>query len=235
MNTPALRVTSLAIAYTDAEGERLEVVSGLSFSVAPGQLCCIAGRSGSGKTSVARVLVGLTAPTDGAVVWGGVDLATLTEAERSDQRRKLTGYVDQEASLIPGLTVIDNILLPAIPDGRDAVRSAKSTAAQDLRRLGLERRRGWSPARLSGGERQRVALARALTAKTPVIVADEPTASLDRRWADAVIDILLEHADTGGIVVAASHDPALARASHTVVRLDQEPAARGPSSPRRAA
>lgn len=220
MNTPALQVTSLAIAYTDTEGEHLDVVSGLSFSVVPGQLCCIAGRSGSGKTSVARVLVGLTAPTGGTVTWGGVDLTKLTEVERSDQRRKITGYVDQEATLIPGLTVLDNILLPAIPDGRDAARRAKNKAAEDLRRLGLERRRKWSPARLSGGERQRVALARALTANTPAIVVDEPTASLDRRWADTVIDLLLEHADAGGIVVAASHDPTLARASHTVITLD---------------
>jgi ABC-type lipoprotein export system ATPase subunit len=220
MNTPALQVTSLAIAYTDTEGEHLDVVSGVSFSVVPGQLCCIAGRSGSGKTSVARVLVGLTAPAGGTVTWGGVDLSTLTEVERSDQRRKITGYVDQEATLIPGLTVLDNILLPAIPDGRDAARRAKNKAAEDLRRLGLERRRKWSPARLSGGERQRVALARALTANTPAIVVDEPTASLDRRWADTVIDLLLEHADAGGIVVAASHDPTLARASHTVITLD---------------
>jgi ABC-type lipoprotein export system ATPase subunit len=147
---------------------------------------------------------------------------------------KVTGHVDQEATLIPGLTVLDNILLPAIPDGRDLARRAKNTAAEDLRRLGLERRRKRSPTRLSGGERQRVALVRALTANTPVIVADEPTARLDRRWADTVIELLLEHVDDGGIVVAASHDPALARASNTVVVLDDEPDVRIPVSLRRA-
>jgi ABC-type lipoprotein export system ATPase subunit len=220
-DVPTLRVTELEITYTDTLGEKVNVVSDLSFSVEPGQLCCLAGRSGSGKTSVVRALVGLITPTSGTITWDGVEIRKLSPAELADQRRKITAYVDQEASLITGLNVLDNLLLPAIPDGRAAVAEAKTKAAAYLNQLGLEKRRSWAPLKLSGGERQRVALARALGTNTPVIIADEPTASLDRRWAENVISLIKTHTNNGGIVIAASHDPALAAASDIVINLDE--------------
>ncbi|MDR0837185.1 MAG: ATP-binding cassette domain-containing protein [Propionibacteriaceae bacterium] len=221
MNTSNLVVDSLSLAYTNSLGETLQVVTDLSFRVEPGQLCVLSGRSGSGKTSVIRALVGLLAWTAGSIKWGGIDLATLSETERADQRRKLTGYVDQEASLIPELSIVDNLLLPHLPDGRKAVLAAKQDAVDLLKKLGLDQRASWTSAKLSGGERSRAALVRGLAAKTGVIVTDEPTASVDRKWADKVIELLLAHAhDDGGMVIAASHDPGLAAVADVLVTLD---------------
>lgn len=205
---PRLQVEDLGIAFTDAAGEKSTIVENLNIEAVPGQLVCLTGRSGSGKTSVLRCLVGLATPTTGQITWDNTSTSSMTPAETADFRRLRTSYLDQSSTLLPELTVLDNILLPFLPDGRAAVRAHIPRAKQFITGLGLQERIGATPEQLSGGERQRVGLARILAAGTPGLVADEPTASLDRKRADQVVHLLREYADNGALVIVASHDPA---------------------------
>lgn len=215
-----LEVTDLSVAYPDGTGGTITVVAGMSFTVEPGDFLCLVGRSGSGKTSILRQLVGLAAPEPGRIAWDGADVAGMKPAQLADLRRTVAAYVDQDSALVDELSCVENVLLPLMPDGRRAVRARRGEALRTLKTLGLGERLRWRPARLSGGERQRVALARALVAATPTILADEPTASLDRSWADRVILHLREHAERGGSVIVASHDPAVARSADRTLHLE---------------
>ena len=182
----------------------VSVTRGFSLSLESGSLHCVAGRSGSGKTSVLRVAAGLTEPSSGEVRWEGESLVRLTDDRVSDLRRGLVGYLDQGGVLVPGLTALENVLLPAVPDR--STRQFSDRAAELLDRLGVADRAGHYPDQLSGGERQRVALARALLLSPRVLIVDEPTAGLDRANADSVIDALVWLASEGIGVLAASHD-----------------------------
>lgn len=196
------------------------VIRDLDLQAAAGELVCLAGRSGSGKTSVLRVLAGLASPARGSIAWNSMDLSQMDAESLADLRRQHVGYMDQDAGLLPELTTLENCILASLPDGRVESRKARKRALVTLQELGLEQRLRWRPRQLSGGERQRVVLARVLTARTPAIVADEPTASLDRSWADHVITKLRDHADQGGLVITASHDPEIARAADVVIHLE---------------
>lgn len=220
-STPTLQVESLSIRYRDADGQVVRILDDLTFEVFPEQFVCLVGRSGSGKTSVLRNVVGLTQPSSGVIAWDGEDIANWSDDARADLRRTAAAYLDQKAGLVAELTLLENALVAQIPAGRAAVRACRSTAKQLLTELGLSARFSWRPEQASGGERQRVALARALLSEAPTLVADEPTASLDRRWADCVIAKLRAHADQGGSVLAASHDSALADAADVVIELTE--------------
>lgn len=174
---------------------------------------CLAGRSGSGKTSILKATAGLVCPTAGSVQWSGVDLGTQSDDAVTQLRRRHVGYLDQGGVLVSGLTALENVLLPAVPDGR--TRDLGRRARDLLGRLGVGGRLRSKPEQLSGGERQRVALARALLFDPPLLVVDEPTASLDRANADAVVALLRSIADTGTAVIVSAHDQNLIDAADT--------------------
>lgn len=218
MRTMQVAVKDLGVTYPISEGT-LTVIDDFDLHVQSGQMVCLAGRSGSGKTSILKALAGFHVPTVGSVTWNGTDLRAMSPAEVADLRREHVGYMDQEAALLPELTALKNCLVPILPDGRQAVRRARVRAREMLEALGLGERLGWRPAQLSGGERQRLVLARVFTQQTPAIIADEPTASLDRTWADRVIEHLRNHAHQGGLVVVASHDPAVSQAANQTMHL----------------
>lgn len=218
---PRLQVSDLGVAFTDAAGAKSHVVGNLDLTAAPGQLVCLTGRSGSGKTSVLRCLLGLATPTAGEVIWDNITMASMTPTQAADFRRQRTAYLDQSSTLLPELTVLENILLPLLPDGRAAVRAHIPRARHFIAGLGLQERVRATPDQLSGGERQRVGLARVLAAGTPGLVTDEPTASLDRRWADQVAQLLREYADNGALVIVASHDPAFPHLADITLTLDK--------------
>ncbi|MDM4764123.1 ATP-binding cassette domain-containing protein [Galbitalea sp. SE-J8] len=183
-----------------------------------GVMHCLAERSGSGKTSILRVAAGLVPPTTGSVSWAGDEITGLLDDLVTRRRRAHVGYLDQGGVLVSGLSALENVLLPAVPDRR--TRQLADRARELLDRLGVGARAGHRPERLSGGERQRVALARALLRSPAVVMADEPAASLDRASADAVIRILRDLADDGTTVLVAAHDPVLIETADGVTRLD---------------
>lgn len=209
----AVGLDGVSIRFERPGDEPLIIVDDFDLSLERGRMHCLAGRSGSGKTSVLRVAAGLVPPAGGAVTWEGLEITGLADDVITARRRKHVGYLDQRGSLVPGLTALENVLLPALPEKRSRVHARR--ARDLLHRLGVGPRAGYYPERLSGGERQRVAFARALLQQPAVIMADEPTASLDRLTADRLIALLRDLADDGIAVLVASHDQRLIDAADT--------------------
>ncbi|MEE2528767.1 ATP-binding cassette domain-containing protein [Pseudarthrobacter sp. J75] len=214
-----LELEGITIRYGGGKGgaETVSVVEDFDLTLHAGEMHCVAGRSGSGKTSILTVGAGLTLPTSGRVFWEGDSLETMGDDEIADRRRALIGYVDQGGALIDGMSALENVLLPAVPDGQVKQRHDMAKDLLDL--VGLGRRMRHRPAQLSGGERQRVAIARALILGTRVLVVDEPTASLDRASANRIISILKDTTNDGIAVLVASHDHELVRQSDTLTEL----------------
>ena len=214
-----LELSNITIRYGGGKGgaDAVSVVEGFDLTLHAGEMHCVAGRSGSGKTSILTVGAGLTLPTSGRVLWEGQSLESMSDDEIADRRRALIGYVDQGGALIDGMSALENVLLPAVPDGEVDQRRDMAKDLLDL--VGLGRRMRHRPAQLSGGERQRVAIARALILGTRVLVVDEPTASLDRTSANRIISILKDTTSDGIAVLVASHDHELVRLSDTLTEL----------------
>lgn len=212
-----VELSGVTIRYQGADGHPLDIVTDYNLSLAPGEMHCLAGRSGSGKTSILRVAAGLAAPTAGEVRWNGESLAELSDARITALRRDFVGYLDQNGTLIPGLSAIENVLMPAIPARK--VKELAPTARDLLEILGVGARAKHRPEQLSGGERQRVAFARSLLLSPRVLMVDEPTASLDRASADAVITLLKELSADGITVLVSAHDQHLIAAADTTTRL----------------
>jgi ABC-type lipoprotein export system ATPase subunit len=216
-DTPPLELRDVGISYQRPGSEPLVIIDHYDLAVAAGQLHCLAGRSGSGKTSILRVAAGLVPPTSGSVIWAGTQITGLADDAITARRRGSIGYLDQGGILVPGLTALENVLLPAVPQ-RESKKLVKR-ASELVHRLGVDGRANSYPEKLSGGERQRVALARALLLEPSIIMADEPTASLDRASADSVIALLRGFADTGITVIVAAHDQHLIDAADTRTTL----------------
>lgn len=208
---PLVRLEGVTIQYDRPGAEPLQIVHDYDLTLARGSMHCLAGRSGSGKTSILRVAAGLVPPSAGSVRWEGLEITGLSDDVVTAKRRKHVGYLDQRGNLVPGLTALENVLLPAVPERR--TRELARSARDILNRLGVGERATHFPDRLSGGERQRVAFARALLLQPGVVMADEPTASLDRGTADALIAMLRTLVDDGYAVLVASHDEGLIAAA----------------------
>ncbi len=202
---------SIRYERADATASPVTIVTDYDLALDPGHMHCLAGRSGSGKTSILRVAAGLVRPTSGDVLWAGQRLATLRDDAITARRRDLIGYLDQGGVLLAGLTALENVLMPAVPSHRTGALAARGREL--LERLEVGHRASHRPDQLSVGERQRVALARALLLEPQVLMVDEPTASLDRVTADGVIAVLSQLRDEGIAVLVAAHDEHLVAAA----------------------
>ncbi len=206
---PGLHLANVTVSFPQPRGQFQTVLDIGQFDIAPGASCGIAGPSGSGKTTLLHVLCGLLTPERGIVQWGADDFASLGESERDAWRRRNLGLVFQDFHLVPELSALANVLLPfSFGTPRPPVGIA-ARAREMLRELGIaepDRR----AALLSRGEQQRVAIIRALLPRPRVLIADEPTASLDRANADVIAALLSEQAlALGATFIAVSHDPVL--------------------------
>jgi putative ABC transport system ATP-binding protein len=213
----------------------IEALRGLDLEVARGEFVVVAGPSGSGKTSLLNLLGCLDEPDAGQVLFGGVDLASLTPAEKTQLRRRQLGFVFQSFNLLPVLSAFENVEYPLWIDGVPRA-DRKRRAEEALAAVGLGDRLRHRPDQLSGGERQRVSLARALVHEPLAILADEPTANLDSRTAAEVVDLLARmNVERGTTFLFATHDPAIvARAPRTIHLVDgrvAEDAAGGEARP----
>lgn len=208
--------------YTSG-GRPLRVLDSVDLTVDAEDFIAIVGPSGSGKTTLLGLLAGLDEPTAGRVFLAGHDLSLLTEDERAVFRAENVGFVFQTFHLLPTLTALENVMIPAELLGRRASSdgsSARDWAASLLDRVGLGRRLEHYPAQLSGGEQQRVALARAFAGEPKILFADEPTGNLDRATGLHVVE-LLEELNRGArtTLVLVTHDLSLADRANRIVSL----------------
>jgi putative ABC transport system ATP-binding protein len=218
MNTKTSVLNARGIGKTVRSGTgELAILRDIDLEVTPGEAVAVVGASGSGKSTLLGLLAGLDTPTSGAVALDGHDLFSLDEDQRAELRGRLLGFVFQSFQLLPALTALENVMLPLELAARD---DAEDAARQMLQRVGLAERLGHYPKHLSGGEQQRVALARAFVVRPKLLLADEPTGSLDAQSGAAVISLLFElNREYGTTLVLVTHDEALAARCTRVVRL----------------
>jgi putative ABC transport system ATP-binding protein len=190
------------------KGRQNEYVSlrEISLTIPSGQVTVLKGPSGSGKTTLLSIIGGMSRPTSGRVTLDGREITSLPERFLSALRRETFGFIFQQFNLIQGISILENVMLPAYPNGeRHAL--LKERAMELLRMFGLETRAGTRVEFLSGGETQRVAIARALINTPRVIIADEPTAHLDSRLSAELMAIMEQLKNEGKTIIMASHDP----------------------------
>ncbi len=213
-----LSVFHLGVSFRDATGDRFDALSGITAQFKPGQVTAIVGPSGSGKTTLLHCIAGILVPSSGEIRHGGVTVSSLGESARDAWRRHNCGMVFQDFRLIDELTVLQNVTTPAL-FGHYRVPSTLHERARTLiHDFGLLER-SVPTSRLSRGERQRVAIARALLMDPTIILADEPTASLDRANAASVAGTLEALAGQGKAVICVTHDDVLASRAHEVISL----------------
>lgn len=187
----------------ETAGERIELFNAFNLELNAGEVKVLMGPSGSGKTTLLKMLCGLEQPDGGTIDYGGKDLYAMSDEARRTFRRTSIGFADQAACLLPQLTALENVLLPAIGEREDH----RATAQKWLSRFGLEKRQDFFPSQLSGGERQRVALARALLLNPAFLFLDEPTSALDPKRSDAFFTCIQEaNREEGVAVLLATHN-----------------------------
>ena len=204
---PMIQVQHVFKSVSDATGT-LDILRDIDFSLARGETAAIVGASGSGKSTLLSIVAGLDTPSKGTVHIDGTDLFALDEDQRAALRAQKVGFVFQSFQLLANLTALENVMLPLELAGR---RDARSAATAMLQRVGLGERLGHYPKVLSGGEQQRVALARAFVVQPAVLLADEPTGSLDFATGERVMELMFElNREQGTTLVLVTHDRGIA-------------------------
>jgi putative ABC transport system ATP-binding protein len=208
MSDVMIAVQHVFKSVTDSTGS-LTILRDIDFTLNKGETAAIVGASGSGKSTLLSIVAGLDTPSSGTVHIDGVDLFALTEDERAALRSQKVGFVFQSFQLLGNLTALENVMLPLELAGR---RDARATATQMLQRVGLGERLSSYPKVLSGGEQQRVALARAFVVQPAVLLADEPTGSLDFATGGKIMELMFDlNREQGTTLVLVTHDRAIAQ------------------------
>ena len=189
------------------EGEStVQAIKEMTFYIDDGEFVSIMGQSGSGKSTILSILGGLNHPTRGKILLDTLDIYKLSSEQRADLRSEYIGFIFQSFQLIPYLTVLENVKLPMAITGRKA-REQDTMARDVLARVGLSNKADRLPDQLSGGEQERVAIARAIVNKPPILLADEPTGSLDSKTAAEIMDLLKELNGEGQTIIMVTHNP----------------------------
>ncbi|NBS47408.1 MAG: ABC transporter ATP-binding protein, partial [Betaproteobacteria bacterium] len=218
MPEPIIRVVQLCKSVTDSTGT-LDILRDVDFTLERGETLAIVGASGSGKSTLLSLIAGLDTPSRGTVWIDGHDLFALDEDARAALRARQIGFVFQSFQLLGNLSAIENVMLPLELAGQ---RDARRQARDMLERVGLGARLGHYPKVLSGGEQQRVALARAFVMHPAVLLADEPTGSLDFATGQTVMDLMFElNREQGTTLVLVTHDRAIAQRCARVITVAQ--------------
>jgi putative ABC transport system ATP-binding protein len=221
LSTPIIAVEHLSKSVTDATGT-LDILRDIDFQIFPGQTTAIVGASGSGKSTLLSIIAGLDTPSRGTVRLAGQDLFALNEDARAALRAQKVGFVFQSFQLMGNLTALENVMLPLelAQRSRGAV-SPRAAATEMLQRVGLGERLSHYPKVLSGGEQQRVALARAFVVQPAVLLADEPTGSLDFATGERVMALMFElNQERGTALVLVTHDRNIATRCQRCITID---------------
>lgn len=196
----------------------LDILSSVELKIKSAESVAVMGASGSGKSTLLSLLAGLDTPTTGNVLLEGCNLTEMNEDGRAEMRNRLVGFVFQSFQLLPGLTALENVMLPLeLRGNEDARESARSL----LERVELDHRLTHTPKQLSGGEQQRVALARAFVTKPAILFADEPTGNLDSKTGEHIIELLFElNQENRTTLILVTHDTALASRCQRSIKLE---------------
>ena len=209
-----IQITNIHKSY-----DSLEVLKGVNLHIAPREIVSIMGPSGAGKTTLLQIVGTLDRPNSGSVLLNGTDVLQLNERKLSAFRNQHIGFVFQFHQLLPEFTAEENVMMPALIGG-SAMADARKEARRLLEYLGLSERRNHKPSELSGGEKQRVAVARALINKPEIILADEPSGSLDSQNRTELHRLFFDLRDTfGQTILIVTHDEELASISDRIVRM----------------
>jgi putative ABC transport system ATP-binding protein len=216
-SSPLLCVSHLSKSVQDASGT-LHILRDLSFAIEARQTCAIVGASGSGKSTLLSIMAGLDTPSAGHVQLAGVDLFAMSEDERAAWRARHIGFVFQSFQLMGHMTALENVMLPLELAG---AANPRQVAKDMLGRVGLGERLSHYPKVLSGGEQQRVALARAFVMQPSLLLADEPTGSLDHASGERIMDLMFAlNQELGTTLVLVTHDPKLAARCEKGLTID---------------
>ena len=208
INSSIVSVAHVFKSVTDSTGT-LNILQDIDFALAPRETAAIVGASGSGKSTLLSIIAGLDTPTKGTVRLAGQDIFAISEDDRAALRAQKVGFVFQSFQLMGNLTALENVMLPLELAG---AKGARAQAAEMLKRVGLSQRLGHYPKVLSGGEQQRVALARAFVVQPAVLLADEPTGSLDFATGETVMALMFElNQELGTTLVLVTHDAGIAK------------------------
>jgi lipoprotein-releasing system ATP-binding protein len=216
---PLVVVSDLTKTFVNGEIET-RVLKGVNLTLARGELCALLGPSGSGKSTLLTILGTLARATSGAHSMLGVDLASASDADLTEFRNAHIGFVFQFHHLLPDFTALENVAFPAALRDRRETAAARDRARQLLVRVGLEERADFRATQLSGGQKQRVAVARALMNQPELVLADEPTGSLDHESAQQVLDLIAEiSAAEGTSYLISTHDDKVAARCRRQIRV----------------
>ncbi len=217
MSEPIIEVDAVTKQVSDSTGA-LTILHEISFSLQARQSAAIVGASGSGKSTLLALIAGLDTPSTGSVRLDGIDIFSISEDARAAVRAAKLGFVFQSFQLLANLTALENVMLPLELQGR---ADARALAADMLGRVGLGERLRHYPKVLSGGEQQRVALARAFVVKPAVLLADEPTGSLDFATGERVMDLMFDlNRESGTTLVMVTHDTRIAQRCDRQLRIE---------------
>jgi putative ABC transport system ATP-binding protein len=217
MSDSIISVEHVFKSVTDSTGT-LDILRDIDFVLNARETAAIVGASGSGKSTLLSIIAGLDTPTRGTVRLAGHDLFAMNEDQRAALRSQKVGFVFQSFQLLGNLTALENVMLPLELAGR---RDARHAATEMLARVGLSQRLGHYPKVLSGGEQQRVALARAFVVQPAVLLADEPTGSLDFATGEKVMELMFDlNRELGTTLVLVTHDRAIAARCERCITIE---------------
>ena len=217
MTNPIITVEHVFKSVTDSTGT-LDILRDIDFSIETKETVAIVGASGSGKSTLLSIVAGLDTPSRGTVRLAGQDLFAIDEDDRAAWRAQKVGFVFQSFQLLGNLTALENVMLPLELAGR---KDARQQASEMLQRVGLSERLKHYPKVMSGGEQQRVALARAFVVQPAVLLADEPTGSLDFATGERVMELMFAlNAELGTTLVLVTHDKTIAARCARVITIE---------------
>jgi len=216
--TPVVSAIDLSKSYRRGR-EEVRALDSVSFEIGQGEFVAVTGPSGAGKTTLLNIVGCMDAPTSGRLRIGRKEVQDLSERERTRWRGQRIGFVFQNFSLIPTLTVAENVALPALFARRNLPRGQRARVDELLELVGLEHRRDHRPSELSGGEMQRAAIARALINEPELLLADEPTGNLDTTTGESIINLFKELHRKGLTILVVTHNTSMATAAERQLRL----------------
>ena len=217
MSETVIKMKNVSRTYQMGE-EEVHALRGISFEVQQGEFLSIMGPSGSGKSTCMNMIGCLDRPSGGIVEIGGKETAKMTEKELAVLRNKIIGFVFQQYHLLPGMSVLENVMLPLRYQGIERSKRAE-LAKIALEKVNLLDRINHRPHELSGGQKQRVAIARAMVTKPQIILADEPTGALDSKTGKQVMELFREINKSGTTIVIVTHDPRIGESTDRCIRI----------------